>query len=44
MKQGLFSVTIGDHPMVDFVHSKNVTQCLRIAATKLLEPDSPLVS
>lgn len=40
MRQGLFKVTYGENPIVEFIHSENVSKALLLAANKLLNKPS----
>ena len=44
MKQGLFKVTYGDNPTVEFIHVSNVCQAMRLTLNDLLKDKSVAVS
>ena len=44
MRQGIYKITHGDNPVVEFMHSENVAKALMLSAGKLLDKTSPEVS
>lgn len=43
MRQGLFKVTYGQDPLVEFIHVDNVVQALLRVTTQVLQPNSKSV-